>query len=146
MQSDTDADATEAQHILNFCARLKQKSRILNDHMAVLKAGSYRTHSCEKNLWIALILCKNEKVECHHLLSEVLLKEHKLAKFIVRQAITRLNVTIESMDLQWEGCIAHSNPIYPAMDAEFAVPLNEQIDYETRETTAALGHARGLMT
>jgi len=32
------------------------------------------------------------------------------------------------------------------MDAEFAVPLNEQMDYETRETTAALGGARGLMT
>jgi hypothetical protein len=75
-----------------------------------------------------------------------MLAERKLAKFIVRYAITRLNMTIESMDLQWEGCIAHSNPIYHALEAEFAVPLLEQMDYETREAVATLGGTRGLMT
>jgi hypothetical protein len=145
MQPDTGA-AAEAQHILHVYARLQQKSGILSDHLAVLKASTYRAHSSEKNLRIALILCKDEEVMCQHLLSEVVLKERKLAKFIVRQVIIRLNVTIESMDLQWEGCIADSNPLYHAMDAEFAVPLPDQMDYESRKTIAALGGARGLMT
>jgi hypothetical protein len=75
-----------------------------------------------------------------------MLAECKLAKFIVRQAITRLNVTIECMDLQCEGCIMHSNPIYHALEAEYTVPLTQQMDYEMRETVATLGGARGVMT
>jgi hypothetical protein len=79
-------------------------------------------------------------------MSEAILKERKFAKFIVRQAITRLNLTIKSMDLQWEGCIASSNLIYHAMDAEFAVPLGEQMDYEVRETMAGFAGVHGVMT
>jgi hypothetical protein len=146
METNTDEAAAEAQHILETCARLQQKSRILNDHLTVLKAGTYRTHCCEKHLRIASILCKDEETECQHLLSGAMLSERKLAKFIVRQAITRLNMTIESMDLQWDGCIAHSNPIYHALEAEFAVPLPEQMDCEMREAVATLGGARGLRT
>jgi hypothetical protein len=93
-----------------------------------------------------MILCKDEEVHVQHTLCEAMLAERKLAKFIVRQAVTCLNATIESMDLQWEDSIAHSNPIYHEMDAEFAIPLPEQMDYEMREATAALGGACGVMT
>jgi hypothetical protein len=146
MESTTDAPTTEAQQILLTCARLQQNSRMLNDQLCVLKAGPYRAHSIEKNLRIALIMCKDDEIMGEYLLSEISLKEGKLVKFIVRQAITRLNVTIESMDMQWEGCIAHSNHIYRDLDAEFAVPLGLQMDHESREAIAALGGAQGFAT
>lgn len=146
MQLDADVPAPDDQEILYICARLQQKSRMLNDQLCTLKAVTYRAHSCEKNLRIALIMCKDEETACQYLLSEIALKERKLVKFIVRQTITRLNVIIESMDLQWEGCIQHSCAMHHEMDAEFAVPLPEQMDHEAQEATAILGGARGLMT
>jgi hypothetical protein len=51
--------------------------------------------------------------------------ERKLAKFIARQAITRISLTIESMDMQCENCIQHSCSMYHAMNAESTVALFE---------------------
>jgi len=127
MDGPVDAPPQESETILLVCARLQQKLRHLNEESCNVKAGTYRAHLCEKELRLAGLSVKPGNIAYDLLLVEIMITRRKLAKWIARQAISRINLTIESMELTWVNCIEASCPYYHAMEAEYAVHVQARM-------------------
>jgi hypothetical protein len=64
-------------------------------------------------------------------------------EWIVWQTISRINTTIETMELTWVAIIKTSYPIYHAMEAECTLPVQVRMEYDMIEQPTTLTGSEG---